>query len=176
MNKLEGKAFQNFATAELYKELIEEKLGTAKHDKESLEKREKMKAFLRERYGTDNIEMVDKEQIDEDLKGDKLISRIDYRKGAGGLKKLVIAKKQKYSKEGLKAENLGAEMKNPDFGFQCIHYSVSEAIGKIQIPILNKTKNACKVRVKTLGNTDTALATATPNEDYESIDMEIEFK
>lgn len=45
--------------------------------------------------------------------------------------------------EGLKAENLGDEMKNPEFGFQCLHYSISEAAGKLQIPILNKTKNAC---------------------------------
>tara|TARA_B110000285_G_scaffold233794_1_gene308683 strand:- start:1633 stop:1950 length:318 start_codon:yes stop_codon:yes gene_type:complete len=105
-----------------------------------------------------------------------MITRLKYRKGAGGLKKMEISKGQKYLKEGFSAENLGAEMKNPEFGFQCLHYSVSEAAGKLSIPILNKTKNACTVRVRTLGNTDTDEATATPDEDYVSVDVQLVFK
>jgi solute carrier family 8 (sodium/calcium exchanger) len=50
-----GQEFGNFATAELYRELIAEKMGEAKHDKESVEKRDKMKAFLKANYGTDDI-------------------------------------------------------------------------------------------------------------------------
>ena len=122
--------------------------------------------------------MVSKEDIDQITKGEVVVKRLQYRKGASGMsaKTPVVAKKSKFTREEVNADNLGADIKNPEFGFQCLHYSVSEAVGKIQIPILNKTKNACSVRVKTLGNTDTALATATPNEDYESLDIILDFK
>ena len=122
--------------------------------------------------------MVSKEEVDKATKGPALIGRLDYRKGASGMSAMQkqISKKQHYEKKELMADNFGEDIKNPEFGFQCLHYSVSEAVGKIQVPILNKTKNACSVRVKTLGNTDTALATATPDEDYESLDIILDFK
>lgn len=122
--------------------------------------------------------MVSKEDVDRVTKGEGLVSRLKYRKGASGISagKMVISKKENYQKKELLAENLGENLKNPEFGFQCLHYSVSEAAGRIQIPILNKTRGECKVRVKTLGNTDTDLATATPDEDYKSLDILLEFK
>lgn len=89
---------------------------------------------------------------------------------------MEISKGQKYEKEEISAENLGDEYKNSDFGFQCLHYSVSEAKGKMQIPILNKSRNECRVRVKTLGVGQIADATATPDEDYVSVDKVLEFK
>ena len=145
------KNFGKYQTDEFYNELCLEKLGQANLDKDSIEKREEMKAMLREKYGTDDIEAIKKEQIDALTKGNALIPRLNYRKGAGGLRKMEISKGQKYEKQELSAENLGAEYKNSDFGFQCLHYSVSEAKGKMQIPILNKSRNECRVRVKTLG-------------------------
>ena len=36
------------------------------------------------------------------------------------------------------AENIDASLKNDDFGFNCLHYSVSEASGSLQIMVLNK--------------------------------------
>ena len=132
--------------------------------------------MLKEKYGTDDIEAIKKEQIDALTKGNSLLPRLAYRKGAGGLKKMEISKGQKYEKQELSAENLGAEYKNSDFGFQCLHYSVSEAKGKMQIPILNKSRNECRVRVKTLGMGQIADATATPDEDYVSVDKTLEFK
>lgn len=57
-----------------------------------------MKAFLRAKLGTDNIENVKKEDVDRITKGEALIGRLKFRKGAGGLKKMELSKKQKYIK------------------------------------------------------------------------------
>ena len=53
-------------------------------------------------------------------------------------------------------------LKNDDFGFQCLHYLVSEASEKLTIVVLNKKKAAGKVKVKTIDGD--ALA----GEDYEA--------
>jgi len=45
--------------------------------------------------------------------------------------KMVISKGEVYKKQELLAENLGENLKNPEFGFQCLHYSVSEAAGRL---------------------------------------------
>jgi hypothetical protein len=40
-------------------------------------------------------------------------------------------------------------LKNENFGFSCLHYSVAEGIGKIEIEILNKRRQTADVLVKT---------------------------
>lgn len=65
---------------------------------------------------------------------------------------------------------LDDHQKNPKFGFSCLHYSVSEAAGALRIKILNKTKIACTVGVRTVDGE------ACANDDYIPIDEEIKFK
>lgn len=64
-------------------------------------------------------------------------------------KKEAIAKGTVLRRENKTADSLLAHQKNPNFGFSCLHYSVSEAADKLRIKILNKTKRAGIVHVRT---------------------------
>lgn len=44
-----------------------------------------MKALLRANFGTDDIQFLSKDEVDKVTKGDGLVSRLKYRKGASGL-------------------------------------------------------------------------------------------
>jgi hypothetical protein len=59
--------------------------------------------------------------------------------------------------------------KHPQFGFRCLHYSVSESSGTIQIHVLNKQKTAGRVRVKTIDKE------AKAGDDYDAVDKVLEF-
>ena len=59
----------------------------------------------------------------------------------------AIAKGEVFKRENALAENIEEKLKNEDFGFNCIHYSVSEASGSLNIMVLNKKKTACRVRI-----------------------------
>lgn len=50
-----------------------------------------------------------------------------------------------------------------------MHYSVSEGAGVIKVKILNKSKLACSVRVRSREDT------ATEDDDYEKVDKVLEF-
>jgi len=65
---------------------------------------------------------------------------------------------------------ISEDKKNPKFGFSCLHYSVSEAAGAIKIKILNKSKAAGSVWVRT------KEGDAQPDLDYKHIDEEVVFK
>jgi hypothetical protein len=41
-------------------------------------------------------------------------------------------------------------LKNDNFGFECLHYSVSESSGKLTIKVVNKKKEAAAVRATTI--------------------------
>ena len=68
------------------------------------------------------------------------------------------------------ASSLQEKDKNPYFGFRCLHYSVSEASGKIRVIIDNKKNTAGTVIVKTIDHD------AIAGEDYEAIDEALNFK
>lgn len=68
------------------------------------------------------------------------------------------------------AENIDASLKNDNFGFNCLHYSVSEASGSLQIMVLNKKGTAGAVRVVTID------AEAKAGDNYEKVDEVLEFK
>lgn len=52
----------------------------------------------------------------------------------------MVRKHQKYHKEEALASKLDTALMNEDFGFHCLHYSVSEASGHLKIKILNKKR------------------------------------
>jgi solute carrier family 8 (sodium/calcium exchanger) len=70
----------------------------------------------------------------------------------------------------VQATNLDESEKNENFGFSCLHYSVSEASGSLRITILNKKLEAASVHVTTID--DAAIA----GDDYEKVDKRIDFK
>jgi len=72
-------------------------------------------------------------------------------------------------KEHAHAEGLDEKEKNPDFGFKCLHYSVSEASGSIAVCIINKKGTACSIRAQTID------AEAKAGEDYQAFDDIVKF-
>mmetsp|Transcript_13616 Transcript_13616/g.23178 ORF Transcript_13616/g.23178 Transcript_13616/m.23178 type:complete len:475 (-) Transcript_13616:216-1640(-) len=169
----EDKPTIEFQAIEIYRELISEKCGEASKDPTEVKKREKMKAFLREALQTDQIENVNLEDLKTAVDGESMIKRIKYRKQVGNYmagKRKVMAKGEVFRQEHRHAEHIEDHLKNDSFGFKCLHYSVSEASGHIQIMIINKRKVAGKVLVKTLD------AEAKAGEDYEELVEELSFK
>ena len=130
-----------------------------------------MKMFLQVEFGTTKVSEVPKEKLKELLEGPALIERINHRKAVGvSYKKEAIQKYQVLRRENKSANLLADHQKNPLFGFSCLHYSVSEAAGALRIKILNKTKAAGKVGVRTVDGE------AKKDEDYIPIDQVVNFK
>lgn len=101
-----------------------------------------------------------------------MIKRIQYRRAVQNSltgKKPAIAKGEAFKRENALAEAIDDDQKNNDFGFNCLHYSVSEASGKLKVMILNKKKVACKVRCKTID------AEARAGKDYNHFDEIVSF-
>lgn len=65
-----------YSTMEIYKELINEKQGLSKNDKESIAKRDKMKKFLKETMHTDEIERINIEELKAQIEGKSMLSRL----------------------------------------------------------------------------------------------------
>lgn len=81
------------------------------------------------------------DDLKKEINGENMIKRIQYRKQIGlSGKRPVIAKGEIMKKEHAHAEGIDEKEKNPQFGFKCLHYSVSEASGSIAICIINKMK------------------------------------
>lgn len=64
---------------------------------------------------------------------------------------------------------LDAATLNKDYGFHCLHYSVSEGCKFFNLPIHNRSGKAGSVWVRTVNDT------ATAGEDFHPIDEEITF-
>jgi hypothetical protein len=113
---------------------MNEKQGKAANDKESVEKRQKMKDILKQYQKTDNIENVRFEEFKKQIEGESMLGRIKYRKAVGNMmsgKRPVVAKGEIMKQEHAHAELLDEKVKNDRFGFKCLHYSVSEASGTL---------------------------------------------
>ena len=54
-------------------------------------------------------------------------------------KRRELAKGEVFRQENAHAEGLDEKDRNPDFGFACLHYSVSESAGSLKVKILNKS-------------------------------------
>jgi hypothetical protein len=53
---------------------------------------------------------------------------------------LKIEKHEKFVLQHARAQFIDENLKNENFGFSCLHYSVSEGIGRVDIEILNKKR------------------------------------
>lgn len=130
-----------------------------------------MKEFLLVEFGTTKVSEVTLDALKNKLNGPALLERISHRKAvAVNYKREAVAKGAVLRRENKSADLLQDHQKNPNFGFSCLHYSVSEAAGKIRIKVINKSKQASQIRVRTVDGD--ALA----GEDYEPIDEKIQFK
>jgi len=101
-----------------------------------------------------------------------MIKRIQYRKAVQQSftgKRPAIAKGEVFKRENTLAEHIDNSEKNEEFGFNCLHYSVSEASGYLNIQVLNKKKQAKSVRVMTID------AEARAGKDYETVDLVMDF-
>lgn len=82
----------------------------------------------------------------------------------------AIRKGEKYRKEHVLAINYDKSQRNMQWGFKCLHLSVSEANHEAIVVIENKQGTNGKIRIKTRDDT------ATAPDDYEHIDCELDFK
>jgi hypothetical protein len=130
-----------------------------------------MKEFLRYNFNTTEVKNIDIDDLRSKLDGPALIERINYRKAVAiNYKKEAISKGAILRRENKSADLLQDHQKNPKFGFSCLHYSVSEAAGTLRIKIINKTKKAGQVRVRTKDGD------AEAEDDYMPIDELVQFK
>ena len=132
-----------------------------------------MRDFLKSQFNTDKIQNVDLADLKKRIEGDHMIERTQHRKAFANMlagKKKVLSKGEVFRSENLLASKLDSALKNEFFGFQCLHYSVSEASGFLRIKIHNKKKKASKVGVRTVDGD------AKEKVDYDAIDEIIEFK
>lgn len=98
------------------------------------------------------------------------MKRAMYRKQVAiGATRPVIKKGQQYRKEHVQASSFDQNMKNDNFGFKCLHMSVSESIDKCRIQVINKHKTEGEVGVRTRDDT------ATANDDFIPINETLKF-
>ena len=131
-----------------------------------------MKEIVKQYQKTDNLDRINFEEFKKQIEGDSMLGRIKYRKQVGNLmngKRAIIAKGEVMKQEHAHADLIDDKFKNENFGFKCLHYSVSEASGHIQIIVHNKKKTAGTVRVCTID------AEAKAGDDYEEVKENLEF-
>jgi hypothetical protein len=113
-------------------------------------------------------------KLKQAVSGEGIVGRIKYRRQIGtmmsGKRQIVVAKGEIIKQEHILADHIDESEKNEHFGFKCLHYSVSEASGKIRIHVINKSLKACSVRVVTEDKE------AKAGEDYEKVDEVLVFK
>lgn len=161
-----------YSAYEIYKDLLIEQRGGAPQDEQSVQKRDKMKRFLKQTMNTEQIDKVSLDELKKIVEGEGMISRIKYRKQINTFmtgKRPVIAKYEKMKLEHAHADQLDENVKNDDFGFVCLHYSVSESSGKLAIQVINKKRDVGRVRVATVDGD------AKAGEDYDAFDGVLEF-
>ena len=100
----------------------------------------------------------------------KLLEKFAYRKrdkrNAAEFAKIKNETGQLENETGKLAEN-----PNPDFGFKCLHYSVTESAGHVEVTILRKNFNSPDtIGVRTIDGT------AEQPKDYGKIDQQVQFK
>lgn len=96
---------------------------------------------MKQEYGRIlGFDEIDTKDLKHRLNLDPLLPRIAARKkvGATMVGKKEILKKQKFLKHNVHAKNMEESEKNTVVGFEVLHYSVSEAQGKLEISIIKK--------------------------------------
>lgn len=138
------------------------------------DKRKELENYLKETFGVDDIKNIDPEDVRKAMEPKSVIGRMKYRRVIGnhlsGRKPFVVVKGMKKQMENMQVGNLKKSELNPYVGFKCLHYSVTEGAGYLEVTVHKKTPDALEIGVRTLD--DTACAP----DDYHSIDETLVFK
>lgn len=142
-------------------------------DADDQKKKKELKELAKKHFDTEDLGEVDVAQLKEAMTPSSVVGRMKYRRKIGnaltGKKDLVVVKGLKYTAEEKMAKDMETKDLNPDVGFPCLHYSVSEGAGVLKVEIIKKNTKSMKLGIRTLDDT------ATGEEDYEKIDKEIVF-
>jgi solute carrier family 8 (sodium/calcium exchanger) len=154
--------------------------GALGEDSDSVNKNHKeLQKYLKEAFGKDNIQDINPAEVEDLMKPKSVVSeRIKYRKSLGnmisGRQKVTVMKGEKNIEELKTAQDEFQKHElNPRIGFRCLHYSVTESIGTLQVVIVkNNQEEKIKFGVRTVDGTATAAVDGDPG-DYVCIDKEI---
>ena len=138
------------------------------------DKRKELEKYLKETFKVDDIKNIDPEDVRMAIEPKSVIGRMKYRRIIGnalsGRKPFVVVKGMKKQVENQHVGDLKKSELNPYVGFKCLHYSVTEGAGFLEVTIYKKTPDALEIGVRTLD--DTACAP----DDYHSIDETLVFQ
>jgi len=107
----EQKPLINHTAQEIYRELIDEKLGKHAVSEDQIKTRTEMKEFVRQTMKTDQIDKVDLAELKKAIDGDNMITRMKYRRQVGNAmsgKRQVVAKGEILREEHVKADSIAA--------------------------------------------------------------------
>jgi len=133
-----------------------------------------LNGFWKNYFGTKEVTAETLEKLKEDMiPKDPIQQRIHFRRKVGRTFRVTdrteIKKNEILFQEIKKVEQEQPKFLSPIVGFKCLHYSVSEGIGKINVKFINKTGMEMEVGVRTVDQT------ANAGEDYHAIDERISF-
>jgi solute carrier family 8 (sodium/calcium exchanger) len=135
-----------------------------------------LQKYLKKTFNKERIEDIDPLEIEKMLKPQSVIAeRIHYRKSVGklitGMKKVNVKKGEKRVEELKTAQDEFQHHKlNPEIGFRCLHYSVTESAGTLKVIILKKNPDEdIKFGVRTVDGTACAGVEGNAG-DYDAVD------
>jgi hypothetical protein len=146
---------------------------TGKYDKDKINDQEaeeimKCFCFILEK---DEIEIrnTDFRELLESMEPTKLLEKFAYRRRD---KRNAAEFARIKGEKGQLEENVElTEEENPDFGFKCLHYSVTESAGNVEITVKRKRNTAPEcIGVRTQDGT------AKAPKDYGAVDQKVMFK
>jgi len=118
---------------------------------------------------TEDLTQFNLEDFHQILQHDSLLERFAYRKQTGMVNRKDFIK-LKGTKGQLAHDEAKAEIGNDQIGFKCLHYSVTESNGHVEITIVKKLQSDLSVGVRTVADS------ATYPKDYTHFDEIIPFR
>ena len=128
---------------------------------ENHQKTKRLEVYLKQTFKVDDITDIDPDYVRKALEPTSVIERLKYRQEVANRlatrRPFVVVKGTgKKQTEYTQSKNLKKEDLNPYIGFKCLHYSVIEGAGSVEITIIKKTKDALEIGLRTVD--DTAIA------------------
>jgi solute carrier family 8 (sodium/calcium exchanger) len=144
------------------------------HGKGQYEKVNDLNNFWKDHFGTQELTAKSLEKIREDIvPKDPIQQRIHFRRNFGRMLRVKdrqeVKKNEILFKQLKEVEQEQVKFLSPIVGFKCLHYSVSEGIGKINVKFINKTQKEMEIGIRTVDDT------ANAGSDYEAIDTTVSF-
>ena len=118
----------------------------------------------------EDLREVELDELRNVLKPDSLLERFAYRKQTGmtNRREFIKLKGSKGQVEHDQTQNV--HYQNDQVGFKCLHYSVTESNGFVEITIIKKVQFDLNVGVRTVADS------AVPPKDYEHMQEIVQFK